>query len=562
MTKIVIGPAIKANGKYGVFVKFDYKPYIINRLGKIEEKYWHKRYKQWEFPTKHYQTVYNLFSQLGEVEVDKTYYERQKEIYYNKKLHQITADTFNFKTEPYLHQKECFDYGVSKNNWILGDEQGLGKTKEIIDIAVAKKQIYNYKHCLIICGINGLKWNWKEEIETHSNEKGYILGQRVGKFRKKIKIKSNKEKLEDLNNIENIKEYFIITNIESLRNTAIAQKLSELCLKGEINITALDEAHVCKNPQSSQTEGLMLVQSDCKIAMTGTPIMNSPLDAYIILRWLGYERNNFYLFKMYHCDLNSYCQIIGFKNLDKLHSQINRVMLRRLKKDVLDLPEKILINDYVELGKTQNDMYNKILNQLQSEKSKITSLAAFTRLRQITGYACILNKDSVESTKYERMQELIEESVSNNKKVIVFSNWTKIIEPAYELLQKYNPAIITGKFDDNQKMYQKNKFQNDDSCKVILGTIGAMGTGFTLTAGTVVIFLDEPWTESTKAQAIDRAHRIGTKDDIIVYTIMVQGSIDERVHNIVVDKGILADFLVDGIANEKKQEIIDYLLCG
>jgi SNF2 family DNA or RNA helicase len=89
-----------------------------------------------------------------------------------------------------------------------------------------------------------------------------------------------------------------------------------------------------------------------------------------------------------------------------------------------------------------------------------------------------------------------------------------------------------------------------------------MGTGFTLTAGTVVIFLDEPWTESTKAQAIDRAHRIGTKDDIIVYTIMVQGSIDERVHNIVVDKGILADFLVDGIANEKKQEIIDYLLCG
>ena len=75
MIKIVIGPAIKANGKYGLFVRFDYKPYIMNKLRNIEEKYWHKRFKQWEFPTKHYETICNIFSQFDVVKVDKTYYE-------------------------------------------------------------------------------------------------------------------------------------------------------------------------------------------------------------------------------------------------------------------------------------------------------------------------------------------------------------------------------------------------------------------------------------------------------------------------------------------------------
>lgn len=131
---------------------------------------------------------------------------------------------------------------------------------QIINIACIKKQTKGYKHCLIICGVNGLKWNWRNEIEKHSNEKGYILGTRYDKSGKE-KIGSMNNRLEDLNGIENaynleakrlnINElfnaypYFLITNIETLRNEKILQKLKELCDDGIINMLALDEGHKC-----------------------------------------------------------------------------------------------------------------------------------------------------------------------------------------------------------------------------------------------------------------------------------------------------------------------------
>ena len=117
---------------------------------------------------------------------------------------------YQYKTKPYKHQEECLKYGEEHEKFLLADQQGLGKTKEVIDIACMLKEEYGYEHCLIICGVNGLKWNWANEVAIHSNEQAYILGTR-GK-----KIGSNADKLEDLNNIDNL-PYFIITNIESLR---------------------------------------------------------------------------------------------------------------------------------------------------------------------------------------------------------------------------------------------------------------------------------------------------------------------------------------------------------
>ena len=123
---------------------------------------------------------------------------------------------------------------------------GLGKTMQIINIACIKKQIKGYKHCLIICGVNGLKWNWKNEIEKHSNERGYILGTRYDKSGKE-KIGSMNDRLEDLENLLNSDKlpYFLITNIETLRSELIIQVLKKLCDLGIINMIALDEGHKC-----------------------------------------------------------------------------------------------------------------------------------------------------------------------------------------------------------------------------------------------------------------------------------------------------------------------------
>ena len=224
---------------------------------------------------------------------------------------------FKFKTKPFQHQIDGFNYGLKSDKWLLGDEQGLGKTKQVIDIAVAKKLAKGYKHCLIICGVNGLKWNWVSEIHTHSDEDAYILGQRVKGH--KVVIGSNEDKYADLEHIEANSSYFIITNVETLRSEKIAAKIAKYCATDVFGIVAIDEIHKCKNPSSQQGKGILKLQPECRIAMTGTPLMNTPLDLYIILKWLGYEKHAFYAFKKHYCNMGGFggYEIIGYKNLDE-----------------------------------------------------------------------------------------------------------------------------------------------------------------------------------------------------------------------------------------------------
>ena len=485
---------------------------------------------------------------------------------YNNEVVDIVRGTknFEFKTKPFEHQVEGFNYGLTHSAWLLGDEQGLGKTKQVIDIAVAKKLEKGYKHCLIICGVNGLKWNWVREIATHSNEGAWILGQKT--VRGKTVIGSNNDKLQDVLNLDRISDYFIVTNIESLRSPEIAEALEDASRRHVIGLIAIDEIHKCKNPQSQQSKGMLKLNADYKIAMTGTPLMNNPLDLYIILKWLGYEKHAFYSFKNHYCNMGGFggYQIIGYKNMPELQKQLNSVMLRRLKAKVLDLPEKIYINEFVEMTPKQEQIYREVSNDIQLNIDKIKAssnpLAELIRLRQATGYTGILSSSVAESAKFDRCEELIEEAVDNGRKVVVFSNWTQITNPLLARLGKYNPVVITGETKDADRQFLVQQFQEVDSIKVALGTTGAMGTGITLTAGTVVIFLDEPWTNAAKEQAIDRCHRIGTGDNITIYTIMVHNSIDERIHSIVEQKGEISDFMVDGKDITDKAKLVDFLL--
>ena len=301
--------------------------------------------------------------------------------------------------------------------------------------------------------------------------------------------------------------------------------------------------------------------------MTGTPIMNNPLDLYIILRWLGYEKHAFYSFRNHYCVMGGYggYEIIGYRYMDELETQLHEIMLRRLKEDVLDLPEKLYIDEYVEMGTKQNQIYKETTAEIKANIDKIkmanNPLAELIRMRQATGYTGILSSTIKESAKLDRMEELVEETVENGKKAVIFSNWTQMTTPIYNRLSKnYKGVIITGETADVERQVNVNHFQNDDDCKFIVGTIGAMGTGITLTAGTVVIFLDEPWTMANKQQAIDRCHRIGTNSNITVYTIMCKNTIDERIHSLVEKKGAIADAMVDGKFVGNKTELLEFLL--
>ena len=353
--------------------------------------------------------------------------------------------------------------------------------------------------------------------------------------------------------------------MESLRSKEIVDKIAQLAKQGVIGMIAFDEIHKAKNPNSQQGKGLLKIKADIMVAMSGTPLMNSPLDLYVPLKWLGYEKHNFYQFKNRYAIMGGYggYQVVGYKNLAELQSVLDSIMIRRLKKDVLDLPEKVYITEYVEMGEAQEKIYDEVLAAVRKNIDKIAlspnPLAQLIRLRQATGYTGILSSDIQESAKLDRLEELVEDAVESGDKVIIFSNWTEMIAPAFERLKKYNPAVITGETKD--RVAEQNKFMNDDSCKVIMGTTGAMGTGLTLTAGSTVIFLDSPWNRANKEQAEDRAHRIGTKSNITIITLVTKGTIDERIEELIYQKGVMADLLVDGkLPDTNKREILEYLL--
>lgn len=235
MIKIRVAESQKMNGDYSLFISFPFDNKIVSTIREFPSRYWNAESKEWEVPFNKLQTLVEKLKDF-DFEITGKYIDTQKP-------KAVTPKGFGFKTKPFEHQIEGFNYGLNHDRWLLGDEQGLGKTKQVIDIAIAKKFQKDYKHCLIICGVNGLKWNWQEEIKTHSNETGWILGQ---KFKNgKWNIGTSKDKINDLKNLSSIDSYFIITNVETLRNTEAATLISKHCKSKEIGIVAIDEIHKC-----------------------------------------------------------------------------------------------------------------------------------------------------------------------------------------------------------------------------------------------------------------------------------------------------------------------------
>lgn len=575
MINIDIRESEKCNGEYSLFVSFEYNNDIVDIVKSFPIRVYNPKSKTWELP----------FNKLGELVNKLSDYDIEIHGKY------INLDTpkveipksYKFKTKPFNHQLEGVTFGLNHNKWLLGDEQGLGKTKQVIDIA----NIKGVKHCLIICCVNGLKWNWKNEVATHSDEGAFILGQRTN-TKGNIVIGGNPERLEDLNNIDNLPR-FIITNVETLRYKVktgrkikkivkrkeqwvdeyiypITDKLQELCKSGEIEMIAVDEFHKCKNPEADQTEQLLKLHTPVQIAMTGTPLMNAPVDLYAPLNWLEYEKHTFWQFKYHYCRLGGFSgyDVIGYKNLDEITALLDTMMLRRLKDEVLDLPEKTLINEYVEMGKEQTKIYNMahsdIVSNLDKLKMANNPLAELIRLRQATGNPAILS-DVEESAKFDRMEELVDDAVANGKKVVIFSNWTQITNPAFKRLsKKYRGVMITGETKDNDRQGYVDAFQNDPKVKFIIGTIGAMGTGLNLFAGTIIIFLDHPWNKALYDQAVDRCHRIGQTQNLTVYNLLCKNTIDERIWDIVQRKGQMSEILIDDAVKGDKNALINYLL--
>lgn len=545
MIKLKFDFSQKLSYKQSLYIKGDYNSNILDVIHSFQTRYYHRNSKLWECKIDYFPIILDKlkFEDIqicGEVPKKFEKYLKMLDIYDEQ-----DADYLS-RTKPFEHQMDSFNYALTHNKFLLGDEQGLGKTKQALDIAVARK--HKMRHCLIVCGVNNLKWNWYKEVEIHTNEKAHILGSRVNRKGKTV-IGSSAERLADLKQIHD--EYFLITNIETLRDKSIQSQIKKMCSDGIIGMTIIDEIHKCKNSQSKQGKAIHCCCSYYRLALTGTPLMNNPVDLYNVLKWLEVENHSLTYFKNLYCEMGGFggYEIIGYKNLDQLENSLNKNMLRRRKEEVLDLPPKIYTDELLDLDSSQDKLYRDVTNQIIEDIDRImllpNPLTELIRLRQVTSNPNILTSKNITNVKYNRILDILE---STTDKVIIFSNWTKVINPLYIKLSSlsYNPALVTGESKD--PILEMNKFQSDNTCKVILGTTPALGTGYTLTAANTVIFIDEPWSKAIKDQAEDRCHRIGTKGTVNIITLICKDTIDERIHQIIKDKGELSDRIVDGKA--------------
>jgi SNF2 family DNA or RNA helicase len=565
-----------------LFVSFDYSMEAVANVKKLPEEV--RKYipdsRTWEVNLAYFaQAIENFagfeINLIGKVE---TILPEPPEVKERKAFVDTELGNFNFKTKPFDHQVDGLMFGKEHAKFILGDEQGLGKTKQAIDLAVSRKS--QFKHCLIVCGVNSVKFNWLKEIQIHSNESGHILGSYINT---KGQLKDDgplEYRLDDLDS--DIDDFFLITNIETFRQgpkskkedsmskqellqAKILDKVEELTRSGKIGMVIIDEIHKAKNPTSKQGKAIHRLMPHYKMALTGTPLMNSPLDLYNLLKWLEVENHSFQQFKNHFCVMGGYggYEVEGYKNLEQLKDKLQGVMLRRLKKDALNLPPKIRQTEYVEMEGSQAKLYkeirDEIIDKIEELELSPNPLAVLTRLRQVTSLPQILSEKIDESAKMERLEEMMEELAENGQKAIVFSNWSKVTTAAKKRLAKFNPAYIDGNTKD--RMAEVERFQNDPSCKVIIGTIGAMGTGLTLTAANTVFFLDKPWNPANRDQAEDRAHRIGTTGTVNIITLAVKDSVDDRIEELILEKEDMAEALVDGKLNKlEKVQLIQRLL--
>lgn len=502
---------------------------------------------------------------------------------------------------PFQHQLDTLKFDIARHaqgihsGFLLCDSMGTGKSCTVINIATYAHEYRNAKHCLVVCCVNTAKYTWEDEIDltTQGKYRGYILGSRIRRDGTINKIGSGKQKLEDLECGKMYGKkgtdplpYFLIVNIEAFRtksgkNYAFSQKIIDMINSGELNVIAIDEVHRNMSMSSQQGKQIFDIKKKVKkvvewVPMTGTPIVNSPTDLFLPLKLIdAHSYKDYWSWCQHFCVYGGFGgrEVIGYKNIPGLQNMLKQHMLRRLKDEILDLPPKVEIIEYVENSPIQQKLYNEVKQDLKSHRDEIIQSSnpnvQFLRLRQVNGCPELIS-DSVKvdtsyltkNAKSARAFQLIQDIVRSGDKVLVFSNWLEPLRTLYRFLApKYNVCVYTGTMDQTIREQHKRAFMTDPNCHILLGTVSALGVSANLSMCNNIIFLDEPWTKATKSQAEDRCHRADSTRSVNIFTLLTRGTIDERVHSIVYRKGATSDYILDNKLDLKHcPELFDMLL--
>ena len=443
---------------------------------------------------------------------------------------------------------------------ILADDMGLGKTLQVISLLTAEQQEMQagekeLRRSLIVCPAS-LVYNWQKEITRFAPQLKTVIVAGSVPDRASI-IRHSKE------------GEILITSYDLLKRDA------EVYQKFVFAIQVIDEAQYIKNPSTQAAKGVKKITAAFKLALTGTPIENRLSELWSIFDYLmpGF----LYTYQKFREEIELPIAVNQDANkMERLQRMIRPFILRRLKGDVLkDLPEKIEENVFARLDGEQMQLYDAYAtrmkemlsqqNEKEFHKGRMQILSELTKLRQLCCDPGLLLEDyHGESAKTDMCMELIVNAVGAGHKILLFSQFTSMLDRLTERLKKegIDYYLLTGSVNKEKRMQMVESFNNDD-VPVFCISLKAGGTGLNLTSADIVIHYDPWWNVAVQNQATDRAHRIGQKHVVTVYKLVAEGTIEEKIIDIQERKKKLAEQVLEGegmdSASFTKEEILELL---
>ena len=433
------------------------------------------------------------------------------------------------------YQKEGFQWLSTMNDLhfggILADDMGLGKTIQIMSLLESNEHHFS----IIICPAS-LILNWLDEFNKFSSHLKVTCVMGSAKERKEI--------------IKSYKQFDVmITSYDYIRKDY--EQYKDIVF----DFIVLDEAQYIKNQKTKNAIAVKSLEGKQRYALTGTPIENSLAELWSIFDFL----NKDYLYNYRYFKSHYEAPIVKDHDEEvqtQLQKMISPFVLRRTKNEVLkDLPDKIENTVLVDFSEDEKKLYlahlaqaNQLLKTLDGSKDRIQILAMLTKLRQICCEPRIVFDDVKHmSSKMEACLNIIQTYKDNNKKIIVFSSFKSLLNLLAKELDKSKTSyyMLTGDTDKADRKGLVDAYQNDDTT-VFLISLKAGGTGLNLTAAEGVIHFDPWWNMSAQNQATDRAYRIGQKNKVFVYKLIMDDSIEEKIQTLQAAKKDLADRFVEG----------------
>ena len=417
----------------------------------------------------------------------------------------------------------------------MADDMGLGKTIQVISLILKMKEEKSIdKPVLVICPTT-LIGNWMKELQMFAPSLDAVV------------YHGAERKLD-------VKHDVILTTYAIMRIDVEELK------KQQWGMIIVDEAQNIKNPDTAQTLAIKMLKSDVKVAMTGTPVENRLTELWSIFDFI----NTGYLGSLRDFQKSYAIPIERFKENSraaKLKMSISPFVLRRLKTDkhvITDLPEKMVINDYCYLSKSQAVLYEKTLNEMMEKISGFTGInrrgnifKLITALKQICNHPYQFLKGGEISKelsgKMDKCISTVQNILDNNEKTLIFTQYKEMGDILCKVIAEEcntDPLFFHGSLTVPQREDLIDRFQNDDDAKIMILSLKAGGTGLNLTSATNVIHYDLWWNPAVEDQATDRTYRIGQDKNVMVHRMITLGTFEEKIDEMLKSKKELADLAV------------------